>query len=92
MSQPNDDRFAPWFPPTHDERTTRAFRALKEGKASQSEQGLVVRFIQNQLCDVGGLSYRPNSQRDTDFAEGKRFVGLQIEKLMNFPMENFENE
>jgi hypothetical protein len=28
------------------------------------------------------LSYRPQSERDTSFAEGKRFVGMQIVKQL----------
>ena len=36
-------------------------------------------------CDYYGLSYRPgeDGRRDTDFAEGKRFVGAQVVKMMN---------
>jgi hypothetical protein len=32
-------------------------------------------------CSTYDLSFRPQSQRDTDFAEGRRFVGLQLVKL-----------
>jgi len=38
-------------------------------------------FIVNQICGTYDLSYRPDSDRDTAFAEGKRMVGLQLVKF-----------
>lgn len=61
-----------------------AIKAMKEGKASPEQQQLVL----TRLVEMSGyydLSYRPDSERDTCFAEGKRFFGAQIVKLMNLP-------
>jgi len=78
----------PWIPPDHDEHVVYAVRALAEGIASDSQQKLVWRYLMyvtGASEEFADLSYRPDSEggrRDTDFAEGKRFVGLMIRKLL----------
>lgn len=47
-------------------------------------------FIEWRVCGVGELSYRSDAiggDRDTAFAEGMRFVGLQLQKVGALPME-----
>lgn len=51
------------------------------GRASEDQQRRAMTFIVHQLCGTYDLSYRPTSDRDTAFAEGKRFVGLQMVKF-----------
>lgn len=41
-----------------------------------------LRCIVEKLAQTYQVSYRPQSDRDTAFAEGRRFVGLQIVKLL----------
>ncbi len=53
-----------------------AINALVSGKATEDQQIRVVKWLE-QASGVGEMSYRP-SERDTAFAEGKRFVGLQF--------------
>jgi hypothetical protein len=47
-------------------------------------QQRALKFIIENLCGTYDLSYRPgpDGDRDTTLAEGKRFVGLQIVKLL----------
>ncbi len=78
----------PWMPPAHDENIVYAVRAFAEGKASEGQQKMVWRYLMyvtgasEEFADV---SYRPDDMggdRDTIFAEGKRFVGIMIRKLL----------
>lgn len=58
-----------------------AVKAVQRGQATEEQQRVAWTYITEDLCETYGLSYRPESIRDTDFAEGKRFVGLQLVKL-----------
>lgn len=72
----------PWHPADYDDDVTRAIKALSAGKASDSQQQLALRWIVEDLAAAYDLSFRPGEagDRETAFAEGKRFVGLQIVK------------
>ena len=72
--------YEPLQPPKH---IVASIQAVATGTANDSQQKKAMEYIVFQLCDLHGLSYRPNSQRDTDFAEGKKFVGLQISKFIH---------
>ncbi len=61
-----------------------AIKALRAGNANEGQQTLALDWILNECCGVRDLSYR-DSERATCFAEGKRFVGLQIAQLMLMP-------
>ena len=77
----------PWNPLDYDEDVVFAFRQFAEGKANEGQQQTVLRWLQ-YACGVGeyaDLSFRPGGQdgeRLTTFAEGRRFVGLQMLKLL----------
>lgn len=63
-----------------------AIKALAAGKANEGQQQRALAWIVNVLCDTNALSFRPYSPRETDFAEGKRHVGIQIRKLVELPV------
>jgi hypothetical protein len=71
----------PWKPAKWDYPDAAAIQALAQGNATEGQQKRALRFIVEGLCATYDMSYRPDSQRDTDFAEGKRHVGNQIVKL-----------
>lgn len=66
-----------------------ALKAMSEGVASDTQQRLILHEVLN-LTGYYDLSYRPDSDRDTAFAEGKRFVGAQIVKMVNLPADIIE--
>ena len=72
----------PWLPPDHDEAVVYAFRALVAGVANEGQQKLLVDYLK-YVTDQDVLTYRPSSDRDSAFAEGKRFVGLELFKLLH---------
>jgi len=68
----------PYIPVPPSASVTMAIKALAAGNAHGEQQMMALIWIINELCGTYDLSYRPASDRDTAFAEGKRFVGLQL--------------
>ncbi len=78
----------PWAASDHGEEVVYAVRALFENKALPHQQKLVWDWLMYVTAAGDGfadLSFRPgpDGQRATDFAEGKRFVGLQVRKMLH---------
>ena len=72
----------PWHPAPYDESVTGSLKALHAGVANAGQQQRALKWIIEALCGTYDLSYRPESDRDSSFAEGKRFVGMQIVKQL----------
>jgi hypothetical protein len=77
----------PWLPHDYDESTIMAVRAFASGVANDGQQKTVwdyFMYLTGASERFADLSFRPGAdgQRATDFAEGKRFVGMQLRKLM----------
>lgn len=70
-----------WKPAEWKPEDAYAVKAVIAGIASEAQQQRAMAFIINQVCGTYDLSYRPTSDRDTAFAEGKRFIGLQLVKF-----------
>jgi hypothetical protein len=73
----------PFRPPEYDEPRWRNIKAAIDAHPE------AFKWIVNELCGTYDLSYRPDSERNTTFAEGKRFVGLQIVKMANLDVRVF---
>ena len=73
----------PWHPAPYEEADVYAIKALAAGKATEGQQQRALGWIVNTLCGTYDLSFRDgeHGDRSTVFAEGKRFVGLQLVKL-----------
>ena len=76
----------PWAPVTFALADGYALQALERGEATPEQQRQALQFIVNNVAGTYDLSYRSESSRDSDFAEGKRFVGLQIVRLIKTNM------
>ena len=75
----------PWMPPQWDLADASAMQALARGEASPEQQRRALKWIVETGSGTYDVSYRPGGEegrRDTDFAEGRRFVGLQLVKLL----------
>lgn len=80
----------PHLPPdgSDDEQVIQAIRAFEAGIANAAQQQLAWRYlmyVSGASEDFADLSYRPLSKGGaaaTNFAEGKRFVGLMLRKLL----------
>lgn len=78
----------PWFPVPVDEVQAAAIKAMARGTATEGQQIAALQFIVNQVAATNDLSYRPDElggSHDTAFAEGRRFVGLQLRKIVETP-------
>lgn len=64
-----------------------AIKALATGTANDAQQKRAIGWIVNSAAKAYDVSFSPVSDRETSFAEGRRFVGLQIVKLVNMPAE-----
>lgn len=74
----------PWKPHDWDAATAYALRSLQTGTASPEQQMFALGWIID-ACGTYDLEFRPDSERSSCFAAGKRWVGLQIIKLLNIP-------
>lgn len=57
-----------------------AFQNMAKGIANEGQQQLVMDYIIYDLCGYYDISFRPgdDGRRETDFSEGKRWVGAKI--------------
>ncbi|ARM83987.1 hypothetical protein [Marinobacter salarius] len=71
------------LPPQWEPPDVRAIQSLASGEATPEMQRRALDFMINKVCLTYDLSYRPESDRETVFAEGRRFAGLQLVKMLN---------
>lgn len=82
-------KYLPWIPPKTEEADIYSIKALQAGNASEHQQKRALKFIIGGLCGTYDLSFRPDDgggDRATCFAEGKRFVGLELVKMLNLTL------
>jgi hypothetical protein len=78
---------APWVPPPYTLADAHAWRAMVGGTASADQQRRAAQWLIERVCGTYEMSFRPEGDRETIFAEGRRFVGLQLVKIINMPAE-----
>lgn len=62
-----------------------ALQAIERGTANASQQKRAIAFIERDLCATDRMSFYPggdDGRRASDFAEGKRWVGGQLRRLL----------
>lgn len=79
-------------PPPYRVLHVAAVQALARGDASPHQQQEALRWIIEQAAGTYDLSFTPDSDRGTSFAEGRRFVGLQIVKLTKLDKETMKDD
>lgn len=82
-------------PPDYHENdfaAVRAIQAVAAGKASEVQQQLAMRWIIERACMYYDLGFSPESERLSAFAEGRRFVGAQIVKLIKLPIGQLQEK
>ena len=82
VSNPKEIKNKAWAPAEFTLPEAYAIQALEAGIATEEQQRLAIQFIVNNLCGTYDQQYMTDSQRDTDFALGKRHVGLQLVRLI----------
>lgn len=77
----------PWEPYQLRKADCIALKNLEAGNASERQQKHILDLLLN-ISGVRDLEFRPggdDGRRASDFASGKRFVGLQIVKAVTLP-------
>lgn len=67
----------PWKPTPVDSAEVHAIQAVVRGEATDAQQRLLVKWLE-RATGVSELEFRPGGERESNFAAGKRFVGLQF--------------
>jgi hypothetical protein len=81
---------APYDPVAFTKSQVASIQALAAGIADERQQRRAFDCILTSVCDLNGLSYRPDEaggERATAFAEGKRFVALQLCKALKLNID-----
>ena len=78
---------APWKPASFEDADAAALQAVAHGMASPDQQKRAITWLIEKGAATYDMTYRPGAlegERDTSFAEGRRFVGLQVVKLLKW--------
>lgn len=70
-------------------QSIRALKSLHAGKATEAEQLMAVEYILNVLCNRAGNQFYP-TERETNFAQGRKFVGDHIVGAIKAPLTSKE--
>jgi hypothetical protein len=74
----------PWQLPHIEDHDIFALQAVAKGIGSEAQQRRAYDYIVRILCETDRMTFWPGAEdgrRATDFAEGKRWVGLQLRRI-----------
>lgn len=84
-----------WTPAEYDLADAAAIQALLRGDAEPQQQQRALKWIIEVASGVYEQSYWPGGEegrRNTDFAEGKRFVGNSIVKMTKLNLSSLRRK
>lgn len=84
----------PWKPAHYEIADAAAIQALARGDASPDQQKRALIWIVEVCAARSDLSFRPgpDGHANTSFAEGKRWVGIQVAKLAGLNLMNLKGK
>lgn len=68
-----------------------ALQAVAKGIANEAQQQRALNYIIVTLCAVDRWEFWPDSVRKTDLALGKRWVGVQIRRILKLKPQGIES-
>lgn len=89
---PGAPKAEPWIPPAWELPDAAALQALVRGDANPDQQQRALKYVIETLCGTYDMSFRSGKPDETAFAEGKRFVGLQLVKLVRVNLPAIRNK
>ena len=95
MSRRARPEYRPWHPPLWDLADASALQSLEAGTADQDAQRRALKWIVEQGAGYYQMSFQPGGEegrRDSDFAEGRRFVGAQVVKLLRLNLSKLRRK
>lgn len=84
----------PWQLPRLEDADIFAVQALTKGIANEAQQKRAWDYILRALCETDRMTFWPGGEdgrRATDFAEGKRWVGLQLRRIEKMRINHGES-
>lgn len=81
MSKIHKPEPLPYDPPEYELADAQAIQALVRGEADAGQQQRALNWIINRAAGTYDADYRQDG-RDHAFVSGRRFVGLQVVKLL----------
>jgi len=79
------EQISPWLPVEYEVADAAAIQAMAEGVAEPEQQKRVLKWIIERAAGTYDQSFYPGGEegrRNSDFAEGRRFVGNSIVKML----------
>lgn len=92
---PKPRLFEPWAPPLDvSAHEVASIKALSNGTASEHQQQTALHFILVKVCCVDDEPFCPgeDGRRATDYALGKRRVGLYLRSLLHANIDKFKQD
>lgn len=83
---------AAWAPAPYEPADIAAIQGLMRGDAQPHQQQRALRWIIEVVAATYDTSYRPESERDTCFAEGRRFVGTTLVKATKIDISKLKKD
>lgn len=74
-----------------DQADIMAIKALIAGNANETQQKRAINAIAIKLCRIGHIAYCEQSSRNTDFNEGVRYVGIQLNSAVMCDIQALKN-
>jgi len=84
--------YKPWHPVPWELADAGALQALEAGTANKEQQQRALLWLVNVASGRDQMSFQPGGEegrRDSDFAEGRRFVGSQVVKMLKLNLSKF---
>lgn len=81
----------PFLPAKYDIVDMAAIQAVMSGVATPEQQQRAITWIVHDVCGTYEFEYR-TEPRDHAFASGRRFVGLQIVKMLKLNKAAFKEQ
>ena len=83
-SRPKSQPDRPWQMPQIEDADIFALQAVAKGTANNTQQQRAYEYVVRTLCETDRMTFWPGGEdgkRATDFAEGKRWVGVQLRRI-----------
>ena len=83
-ARPKSQPDRPWQMPSIKDADIFALQAVAKGAANNMQQQRAYEYVVRTLCETDRMTFWPGGEdgrRATDFAEGKRWVGLQLRRI-----------
>ena len=94
--RPVDVNVSPVVGPGHlNKADVLALKMCAQGEATPEQQKRAIEAIIGRVACADEQSFRADDHggtRETDFSEGKRYVGLQLRKLISTPLDILTGE